>query len=170
LNQRQAFSSALCEIVRSQEVWQQAKAILLYSPLPDEPNISALLPEALAAGKIVALPKFNRATGHYLVCRITHAEKVAPGKFGIHEPHDDCEEFPLKRLDFALVPGVGFDTMGARLGRGRGFYDRLLAQMDGIKCGVAFDDQVVNEIPVAQHDMKMNFVLTPTRWLACGLR
>ena len=76
-----------------------------------------------------------------------------------------CARFPLKHLDLALVPGVGFDVTGHRLGRGRGFYDRLLAEFSGIKCGVAFDHQFVAQIPAEKHDVRMNCILTPTRWL-----
>jgi 5-formyltetrahydrofolate cyclo-ligase len=57
---------------------------------------------------------------------------------------------------------------GRRLGRGKGYYDRLLAAVRGAKCGVAFDQQVVSEIPVEPHDILMNFTLTPTRWLVFG--
>jgi 5-formyltetrahydrofolate cyclo-ligase len=64
-----------------------------------------------------------------------------------------------------LAPGVGFDAAGGRLGRGRGFYDRLLAHISGIKCGVAFDPQLVERIPMERHDARMNCILTPTRWL-----
>jgi 5-formyltetrahydrofolate cyclo-ligase len=71
----------------------------------------------------------------------------------------------LNRLDLALVPGVGFDADGRRLGRGRGHYDRLLAQVAGTKCGVAFDEQMAPEIPVAPHDVILNRIVTPTRWL-----
>jgi 5-formyltetrahydrofolate cyclo-ligase len=69
------------------------------------------------------------------------------------------------RLDLVLVPGIGFDVSGRRLGRGQGFYDRLLAGIAGTKCGVAFDQQVVGQIPAEKHDASMNFILTPTRWL-----
>jgi 5-formyltetrahydrofolate cyclo-ligase len=72
---------------------------------------------------------------------------------------------PLKRLDLALAPGLGFDESGRRLGRGQGYYDRLLAEIIGAKCGVAFDEQVVGQLPAQEHDVSMNFILTPTRWL-----
>jgi 5-formyltetrahydrofolate cyclo-ligase len=72
-----------------------------------------------------------------------------------------------------LTPGIAFDALGRRLGRGRGFYDRLLAQTTGTRCGVAFDQQVVDVVPVETHDVVLNCILTPTRWLnvagpACG--
>jgi len=62
-----------------------------------------------------------------------------------------------------LVPGVAFDLRGGWLGRGRGFYDRLLAGFHGIKCGVAFDEQMVEEVPTGTLDVRMDFVLTPTQ-------
>ena len=68
------------------------------------------------------------------------------------------------RLDLVLVPGVAFDLHGRRLGRGRGYYDRLLSQVGGRTCGVAFDEQVVSEVPVEAHDVLLNCILTPTRW------
>jgi 5-formyltetrahydrofolate cyclo-ligase len=62
-----------------------------------------------------------------------------------------------------LVPGVAFDVHGHRLGRGRGFYDRILAQASGIRCGVAYDFQLLEQIPTEAHDALMNFVMTPSR-------
>jgi 5-formyltetrahydrofolate cyclo-ligase len=64
-----------------------------------------------------------------------------------------------------LVPGVAFDSHGRRLGRGKGFYDQLLAFVRGTKCGVAFDEQIVPEIPIEPHDVRLNCILTPTRWI-----
>src|SRR5204863_2517253 len=87
------------------------------------------------------------------------------GRFGIREPAEHCPPISLNRLDFILVPGVAFDLTGRRLGRGKGFYDQLLAAVSGTTCGVAFDEQIVREIPVAPHDIRVNCILTPTRWL-----
>jgi 5-formyltetrahydrofolate cyclo-ligase len=61
---------------------------------------------------------------------------------------------------------VAFDLHGHRLGRGKGYYDRLLTAVRGTACGVAFDQQLVPEIPIGPHDVRMNCLLTPTRWIA----
>jgi 5-formyltetrahydrofolate cyclo-ligase len=89
---------------------------------------------------------------------------LQPGAFGISEPAPGCEVVDLKTLDLVLVPGVGFALNGFRLGRGKGHFDRLLAQIPGFKCGVAFDWQVAVEIPTEPHDVQLNCILTPTRW------
>jgi 5-formyltetrahydrofolate cyclo-ligase len=64
-----------------------------------------------------------------------------------------------------LVPGVAFDLRGYRLGRGKGFYDQLLAAVRGPTCGVGFDEQIVDAVPVEPHDVRLSCLLTPTRWI-----
>jgi len=166
---RAASSLQLCEIIRSQPVWQRAAAVLLFSPLADEPDISALLDDALSQRKVVCLPRFDAAQGVYSAAQVSNRADLAPGRFGALEPHEGCPAVSLKHLDLALVPGIAFDLAGRRLGRGKGFYDRLLAGVPGHKCGVAFDAQIVAEIPVEPHDVRVNSILTPTRWLECGV-
>jgi 5-formyltetrahydrofolate cyclo-ligase len=142
--------------------------VLFYAPLPEELDVWPLLAGALAAGKTALLPRFIPEQNHYVACHITDALRdVRIGKFGIREPHEHCERIPLKRLDLILAPGIAFDVRGHRLGRGRGFYDRLLAVLQGPACGVAFDQQIVSHIPCEPHDVRLSCILTPTRW-QCG--
>jgi 5-formyltetrahydrofolate cyclo-ligase len=163
---RENGSATACQLLRQQSVWQQARSILFYVPMPDEIDVRILLQETISSKKTVALPRFEPGTNCYVAHQIQCADKdLAPGKFGILEPRPSCEPVPLNHLDFVLVPGVAFNSVGARLGRGRGFYDRLLARVAGVKCGIAFDEQLVDEIPAEPHDMKMNYIVTPTRWL-----
>jgi 5-formyltetrahydrofolate cyclo-ligase len=165
-SERTEASAQARALLRRQTVWQEARSILFYAPMPAEPDVSPLLEEALATGKTVVLPRFLAETGAYEACQVKNlARDCAPGKFGITEPAAHAAPFPLKRLDFVLAPGLGFNLSGQRLGRGRGFYDRLLARISAPKCGVAFDSQVVGTIPAEAHDIHMNFILTPTRWL-----
>jgi 5-formyltetrahydrofolate cyclo-ligase len=167
--QRALASAQACELLRQQKIWQQAKSVMFYSTLTDELDFSPLIDEALELGKTVALPKFVESTKSYIPFKISHAQQdCAVGKFGIVEPIATCAEFPANRLDLILVPGVAFDLTGHRLGRGQGHYDRLLVHVTGIKCGVAFDEQLVQRIPAEAHDIRMNCVLTPTRFIECA--
>jgi 5-formyltetrahydrofolate cyclo-ligase len=70
-------------------------------------------------------------------------------------------------IDLILVPGIAFDEGGRRIGRGKGYYDRLLTHVRGLKCGVAFDCQVETDLPSESHDISVDALLTPTRWLRC---
>lgn len=143
---------------------QSAHTILFYAPLPDELDVWILLEKLLPAGKICALPAFDATAGSYVARRVTNLETdIAPGKFGVSEPLPDCAAIPLTDFDLVLAPGLAFDGSGNRLGRGRGFYDRILGAASGVKCGVAYDFQVLPEIPAEPHDAKVDFICTPTR-------
>ena len=139
--------------------------ILFFAPLPEEVDVWPLLIEALMVGKGAALPRFDSATKTYVACRVENPDRdVVSGKFGIREPGALCPRILPPRVDLILVPGVAFDLNGWRLGRGKGFYDRLLASLQSVKCGVVFDQQVVTEVPAEEHDVRLDCLLTPTRW------
>ena len=165
--QERATSSAQARVLlKAQAQWRVAESILFYAPLPEELDVWPLLAEALAAGKRVALPRFVAAAQGYEACRVLDpATDLELGQFGIREPRSRCPRFSSDPLDLILVPGVAFDSLGGRLGRGKGYYDQLLGGLRGTKCGVAFDQQVVDEIPTAPHDERLDFLLTPTRWI-----
>lgn len=161
---RNAMSAQIRDRLKEQAIWKKAGSVLFFAPLPDEVDVWPLLEDALTGGKIAALPRFDSTGNCYVACQVKNLRsELVPGQFGIREPGAHCIEIPFNRLDWVLVPGVGFDLQGRRLGRGRGFYDRLLADVDGIKCGIAFDEQVVNEVPAGPSDVRLNFILTPTR-------
>ena len=162
-----AASADLCARVKASPAWQTARAVLLFYPLPSEPDISPLLADALASGKLLALPRFNATTNAYEPVQVRDlGRELVLGPFGVCEPAANCPRVTMKRLDLALVPGLGFDARGHRLGRGKGHYDRLLAGFPGRTVGVTFDFQVVAQVPSEPHDIVLDAVVTPTRWLA----
>jgi len=189
--QRADASAQARALLGSQPRWQKAKTILFFAPLPGELDVWPMLGEALGGGKRVFLPRFvegggkpkqrpevrgqrseargpgtTKQPGRYVVCEVSDLDKdLRLGQFGIREPASHCLELSLNRLDLTLVPAVAFDLHGRRLGRGKGFYDQLLAVVRGTTCGVAFDQQIVGEIPVEPHDVHVNCILTPTRWI-----
>ena len=164
--ERATASAQARALLAAQPRWQRARSVLFFAPLPEELDVWPLLVEALAAGKTVCLPRFAAEKNLYIACQVENpATDLKPGQFGIREPVEGCSPIPLKRLDLILVPGVAYDLHGRRLGRGRGFYDRLLAGVRGTTCGVAFDLQIVRELPVEPHDAYVDCILTPTRWL-----
>jgi 5-formyltetrahydrofolate cyclo-ligase len=159
-----ADSVKICARLRELAVWQNARTVLLFAPMQAEPDVWPLLAEALAARKIAALPRFNPAGKNYVAGRVQNLEsEIVSGKFGIREPTDQCPEISPGRFDLILAPGVAFDRYGHRLGRGRGYYDRLLADVKGVKCGIAFDEQWVSNVPAGAADVRVDFIVTPTR-------
>jgi len=158
-------SAQIRQRLAGQQVWQKAQSILFYVPTTSEPDLWPLAIEALSLGKSVALLRHAADTDSYAPCLIREpSSDLQPGRFGIREPATHCPFFDVKQLDFVLVPGIGFTIDGGRLGRGKGYYDRLLVEVPGFKCGVAFDCQMAGEIPLEPHDVRLNCILTPTRW------
>jgi 5-formyltetrahydrofolate cyclo-ligase len=160
---RAAASVQACALLQKQPLWTQAHSVLLFAPLPGELHVWPLLQEALAAGKAAALPRFDPAAKRYAPCQILDAADIRVGHFGIREPRNPGS--PVLQFDLILVPGLAFDLHGHRLGRGKGYYDQLLSGLQGPTCGVAFDEQVLPDVPAEPHDARLNYLLTPTRWL-----
>jgi 5-formyltetrahydrofolate cyclo-ligase len=163
---RAGASSQARALLEAQALWKQARSVLLFAPMPEELDVWPLLATALSAGKAVALPRFVAEEKTYVACEVKDLTRdVRVGYFGIREPIEQCAPVSSNRVDLILVPGVAFDLNGRRLGRGKGFYDQLLVALSGTTCGVGFDEQVVPEIPVESHDICLNCLLTPTRWV-----
>ena len=164
---RAVESIELCERLKTQ--MQSAHTILFYAPLPDELDVWPVLELSLALGTTCALPFFDVQKKTYGAKEIKIlATDIITGKFGVREPASGCAEIPLEHFDLILVPGVAFDLSGNRLGRGKGFYDRLLEKISTVKCGVGYDFQLLEKIPSEPHDAKVDFILTPARCVKAG--
>jgi 5-formyltetrahydrofolate cyclo-ligase len=168
LEKRRLDSQKLCLKLKEQFLFQSATSILFFAPMPKEPDMWTLLEGALAEGKTVALPHFDKTNRCYVPRRVQNLRnEIATGRFGIREPVAGCPEMLLADFDLVLVPGVAFDLRGHRLGRGKGYYDRWLADYAGTKIGVAFDEQVIETVPAGKQDVRMDFILTPMRCAKC---
>ena len=155
-------ADAVAGLIGRHPAWTRAGIVGGYVPLSDELDLSDLLRQALAEGRRVAVPSFDPGSGLYLYREIRDwAADLRPGRFGIGEPGVECPPVPVTSLDFALVPGIAFDVLGGRLGRGKGFYDRLLIQAVGVTCGVGLDEQFLARVPVEAHDIRMNLIAVP---------
>jgi 5-formyltetrahydrofolate cyclo-ligase len=140
--------------------WHRASAVCLYSALPSEPHLLTPWPD----GKKVSLP---RVSGEDLKLHHAHSvEELVEGKFGNLEPKANAPKAPFQ-ADFILVPGLAFDPAGGRLGRGAGYYDRLLTKFEGVRVGVCFSELLVDEVPCESHDIRMDFVVTPEGIISC---
>ena len=136
----------------------EARIVLLYSALPDEVPTLPLLNRLTTEGKTVLLPRVVSDTDMELR-RYTGPNDLEPGAFGIMEPTGELfTDHDL--IDVAVVPGMAFDREGHRLGRGKGYYDRFLAQLPHIyKIGICFPFQLVDKVPADAHDMLMDEVV-----------
>jgi 5-formyltetrahydrofolate cyclo-ligase len=146
------------QLLRSFPEWQQATTVLLYAPLTGEIDLMPLIDESGTHRYL-----FPRIEGdHLALYRYDRGSRWVIGPFELKEPDPATwERIEPESVDLALIPGLAFDPMGGRLGRGKGYYDRLLNHPNfrGIKIGVCWPWQRVDTIPRELHDALMDRVL-----------
>jgi 5-formyltetrahydrofolate cyclo-ligase len=140
-----------------------AGTVALYSPVHGEVDTALLASDALQTGKSVLFPAVTQEGLEFR--RITDPDDFAPGRFGIREPKSGCTVYDPLLIDFFIIPGVAFDLSCRRVGYGKGYYDRVLHQLEksGRLAGFCYDFQLVDEIPAAPHDVEMDMVITDRR-------
>lgn len=139
--------------------WEESATVLIYSPLPEEVDPMPLL--ALHSSPTFLFPRVEeKSLGLY---RYSNTCKWKQGPFGLKEPDSESwdQAYP-GQIDLAIIPGVAFDEQGFRLGRGGGYYDRLLAHPEfrGRKIGLCWDFQLLPSIPREPHDIVMDQVIS----------
>jgi 5-formyltetrahydrofolate cyclo-ligase len=145
------------------DVWATAQKVCAFNALSSEPDVFSPWPEA----KEIILPRVVGSS----VClhSVSNPNDLVVGRFGILEPSASTPVAEAK-ADVILVPGLAFDRSGVRMGRGRGYYDRLLADFQGVRVGVCFKESVLKQIPAEPHDALMDFIITPSGIIFCETR
>ncbi|MDO5526795.1 MAG: 5-formyltetrahydrofolate cyclo-ligase [Prevotella sp.] len=152
------MSLAVVERLKANSQFSHARTLFIYSSLSDEVDTTTLLDSLALCGKTVVLPKVVDAENMELRL-YTGREDLAVGSYSIMEPTGKLFT-ALHDIDVAVVPGMAFDRNGHRLGRGKGYYDRILAQMpQAYKIGICFDFQLMENIPHDAHDVSMDEVI-----------
>lgn len=156
LEERRRKSLSVWEKVERDEVFQQAETVLAYWSMDDEVYTHDFV-NKWAGSKTLLLPCVK---GDELELRYFDGEeRLQPGEgYAIPEPVGELFT-DWGKIDLILVPGVAFDKSGNRLGRGKGYYDKVLKQTGAYKLGVCFDFQLVERVPVEPHDVKMDRVV-----------
>ncbi len=137
-----------------------ADRILLYHSLPDELSTRRFI-EKWHKLKHFFLPRVN---GVNLEILPYDRSTLKLGAFHIEEPDGDNVYDPAE-IEMVIVPAVAYDAMGNRVGRGKGFYDRLLADITATKVGIGYDFQLVDAIDAEPHDVKVDIVITESRYI-----
>ena len=134
-----------------------ADNVLMYTSLPDELSTREFL-EKWSGRKHFFLPRVNGVDLDILPYDRT---RMHLGAFRIEEP-DGYDTVDLDTIDMVVVPAVAYDRHGNRVGRGKGYYDRLLSRMKAVTVGVGYDFQLVDDIDVEPHDRRVSIVITPS--------
>jgi 5-formyltetrahydrofolate cyclo-ligase len=160
-NLSKAIQNRLMELKQ----FKAAKTILFYIDMRSEVRTRVALVSALASDKKTVVPFCNE--GRLDLFHLEHAGELAIGSFGVLEPRVPLRTVPEKavscdEIDLAVVPGVAFDRQGNRLGHGKAYYDGLLRRLSSktMVVGLAYECQIVPDIPLDDHDMPVNIVIT----------
>lgn len=136
-----------------------AEIFMLYYPHKNEVDTTGIIRRLFEKGKTVLLPKVEGK--HIVPVKVENLNRLNTGYAGIKEPSGKPFE---GKIDIIVVPAVAFDIRGYRLGYGKGFYDRFLERKeDTLKIGLAYDFQILDQIPVHQHDVPVDIIITPTK-------
>lgn len=157
--QREAWSKEIEQELLSHPRLQAARVVMLYYALPDEVDTRHLVDTLLKEDKTVILPKCVDKK-HIEPRQYTGPDDLAEGIYNLLEPVGKPYR-DLDSIELIIVPGMSFDSKGHRLGRGRGYYDRFLAQVPrAYKIGVCFDFQRVEQVPVDDNDRVMDEIIS----------
>jgi len=152
--------------------FKSAKTLLLYASFRSEVDTHKLIKESLEAQKRVLLPRVNYSLKKLEIREIESLNDIEKGHWGIPEPKRATPLRDLNEADLIIVPGVCFDRKGGRIGYGAGYYDKLLKGLNKSipVIALAYDEQVVEEIPLEAHDRRVDMIITDREVIYCGLK
>ena len=135
-----------------------SESIHVFLPIQNEPDLTKLYQDWLNNGLRLYAPSVagERVMQHY---QLTNLDSVRRGPLHTMEPVPDGEAVS-PQFDIILVPGIAFDRDGNRMGFGKGFYDRFLMEGSGIKIGICYEFQLMNQIPISENDVPVDIVIT----------
>ena len=155
--QRLRASAAIFSAVERLPEFRASRTVAVFAALPDEPATVEVLARWASTRRVV-LPRVEGDAMRFYACR---PDALVFGAFGILEPQGE-RPCPAGEIDLVVCPGVAFTADGRRLGRGRGYYDRYLGDpaFRGFRVGVCYAHQLVDDLPVEPHDVRMDRVIT----------
>lgn len=167
---RKIKDSAISERFFVLENFTESNMILLYASFRSEVDTEGIIRKAIEMGKKVLLPRVNLGETRLDLYEISSPDDLSPGYMGIPEP--DAKEENLRGIEdvgVAVLPGAAFDSNGSRLGYGKGYYDRLLSESGArpVLVALAYEEQILENIPSEAHDVKMDLILTDRRLIGC---
>lgn len=153
-----AKSAAIREQLAALEVYAWAGVVALFAAQASEPFLDPLLQEG---SQRFCFPRVNGNTLEFYA--VDHPGELVEGRWNLREPQPDTQRLiSLEQIDLLLIPGLAFSPAGARLGRGGGFYDRVLAspKLRAHRVGICFQEQLFDELPLEAHDREVELVIS----------
>ncbi|HEC72536.1 MAG TPA: 5-formyltetrahydrofolate cyclo-ligase [Thermoplasmatales archaeon] len=156
------ISKKIEEKLFSLKEFQKASTILFYVSYDNEVYTHDMIKRCLHSGKNIVVPVSDTKNEILILSKLENWHDLEKGSYGILEPKKIIKISPSE-LDLIIVPGVGFDEKGNRLGHGKGYYDKLLQKSNVKTIGLAFECQIVEKITTGQNDIPVDIIITEKR-------
>jgi 5-formyltetrahydrofolate cyclo-ligase len=169
-DERAAKSNIICSKLLHADWYASSRQILVYSAVLKEVDLSAFIRMAWHDGKILYFPKVFGVEMEFF--RADAMDELQKGSFGVLEPMDESHPYQAAEQNIVLVPGAAFSEQGARIGYGKGYYDRYFGRwkrkdIPYTAIGLAFDFQVIKEFKTDSNDIDMHWIITEMREVDC---
>ena len=162
------FNKDIVSHISVSRMFLEGKVIMGFLAMNEETQLDKVLQLALTSAKIVCVPKIIDKQGTMQAVKLNGLDNLGKDSYGIRTPSEPCEVVDPADIDLVLVPGLAFTPEGGRLGRGKGYYDRFLPQCTKAKfLGVGYEFQVVKELPLNGHDVKIHYLVTEKALRVC---
>ena len=162
--ERESLSAQIVQKFLALEIYQDASTVMAYVSMAEEIQLREIFADAFAQGKTLAVPLIV-GRGEMLPVIVPNFDALETGAFGIATVKENLREFvSAEKIECVVVPGAAFDAKCNRLGLGGGYYDKFLpAAVNAKKIALAYDFQIVEEIPVEPHDSPVDMIITEKR-------
>jgi len=148
--------------------FKQASTILFYVSYNNEVYTHDMIKFCISNKKNVVVPIADKKNNKLILSKLENWDDLSIGSYNILEPKKEkMKEISVDEIDLIIVPGVGFDEKGHRIGHGKGYYDSLLKNVKSPTIGLAFEFQIIKNIPFEKHDVPVDKIVTEKRIIFC---
>lgn len=165
LSEKNKYDNMIFDLLSSSSFYKKSNIIFTYVSFKNEVNTHNIIEYSLSVGKIVCVPYIISKENGMKAVQIKSMNDLKIGKYNILEPKNSEISIEPKNIDLVIVPGLGFDSLGGRLGFGGGYYDRFMKKIGNkaLKYGLAYSFQIVDKVPVDIWDVNLNGVVTENK-------
>ena len=156
--ERAVQTREICARILQSPMYVDASCVLLYAATGDEIDLCAVASDAWEQGKTVAYPRCLDRAGSMAFFVVDNPSRLIEGSFGIPEPNEDCLPWQPTADALCIVPALAADALGNRLGYGKGYYDRFLAEFEGVRACAVYTCGVAESLPAEEHDLPVTYL------------
>jgi 5-formyltetrahydrofolate cyclo-ligase len=149
--------------------YKKSQTIFYYISYDNEVYTHDMIKKSILDNKNIVVPVSDKINRKLILSKLDKWDDLEIGSYNVLEPKKKCiKKTSIDKIDLILVPGVGFDIKGNRIGHGMGYFDKLLKDSNYLDhIGLAFELQIIDFIPTEKHDISVNKIITENRIINC---